>query len=86
MCSSDLSSVHGILQGRILEWVVVSLLQGIFPNPGIKPVSFMCPALASGFFTTSTTWEALKVRDLVLIEKYGLLLMGKRLVLCTSNL
>ena len=33
-----------------------------------------------------TTWEALKVRDLVLIEKYGLLLMGKRLVLCTSKL
>ena len=30
------------------------------PNPGIKPVSFMSPALASGFFTTSNTWEALK--------------------------
>ena len=28
------------------------------PDPGIKPASLMSPALASGFFTTSTTWEA----------------------------
>ena len=28
------------------------------PNPGIKPVSLMSPALAGGFFTTSATWEA----------------------------
>ena len=27
-------------------------------NPGIKPVSLMSPALAGGFFTTSTTQEA----------------------------
>ena len=27
-------------------------------NPGIEPISLMSPALASGFFTTSTTWEA----------------------------
>ena len=26
-------------------------------NPGIEPLSLMFPALASGFFTTSTTWE-----------------------------
>ena len=31
---------------------------GDLPDPGIKPVSFMSPALAGGFFTTSTTWEA----------------------------
>ena len=29
------------------------------PDPGIKPVSLMSPALAGGFFTTSATWEAL---------------------------
>ena len=28
---------------------------GDLPNPGIKPVSLMSPALADGFFTTSTT-------------------------------
>ena len=30
---------------------------GDLPNPGIKPVSLMTPALVSGFFTTSATWE-----------------------------
>ena len=29
-CSPPGSSVHGILQARILEWVAVSLLQGTF--------------------------------------------------------
>ncbi|ELR58856.1 hypothetical protein M91_15770, partial [Bos mutus] len=28
---------------------------GDLPNPGIKPSSLASPALASGFFTTSTT-------------------------------
>ena len=30
---------------------------GGLPNPGIKPRSLKSPALASGFFTTSGTWE-----------------------------
>ena len=29
------------------------------PDPGIKTMSHMSPALAGRFFTTSTTWEAL---------------------------
>ena len=32
---------------------------GDLPDPGIKPVSLMSPALAGGFFITSTTWGAL---------------------------
>ena len=32
---------------------------GDLPDPGIKPTSLMSPSLASGFFTTSTIWEAL---------------------------
>ena len=28
------------------------------PDPGVKPASLESPALAGGFFTTSTTWEA----------------------------
>ena len=32
---------------------------GDLPDSGIKPASLLSPALASGFFTTSTTWEAL---------------------------
>ena len=51
------SSVHGILQARILEWVAVPF-SGDLPDPGIKPVSLKSPALAGRFFTTSATWEA----------------------------
>ena len=32
---------------------------GDFPNPGTEPKSFRSPALTGGFFTTSTTLEAL---------------------------
>ena len=49
------SSVCGILQARILEWVAMPSSSGDLPDPGIKPVS---PALAGGFFTTSAIWEA----------------------------
>ena len=31
---------------------------GDLPDPGIEPASLSSPALAGGFFTTSTTWEA----------------------------
>ena len=31
---------------------------GDLPNPWIEPESLTSPALAGGFFTTSTTWEA----------------------------
>ena len=31
---------------------------GDLPDPGIEPASPASPALAGGFFTTSTTWEA----------------------------
>ena len=31
---------------------------GDLPDPGIEPASLMSFALADGFFTTSTTWEA----------------------------
>ena len=33
---------------------------GDLPDPGIEPSSLMSPELAGGFFTTSTTWEALE--------------------------
>ena len=44
------SSVHGILQARILAWVAVSP-SGDFPGPGTEPVS---PALAGGCLTTES--------------------------------
>ena len=33
-CSPSGSSVHGILQARILEWVAISYAGGIFPTQG----------------------------------------------------
>ena len=50
-CNPPGSSVHGILQARILEWVAIPS-PGDRPNPGIKSVSLMSPALADRFFTT----------------------------------
>ena len=65
-CSTLGSSVHGIFQARILEWVAISYSRGSFrPDPGIEPLSFtspISPAFADGFFFFffyhCTTWEA----------------------------
>ena len=46
-CLPD-SSVPGILQARILEWIAISFSRDL-PDPGIEP---MYPALAGRFFTT----------------------------------
>ena len=56
-CSTPGSSFHGILQGRILEWLPFPP-PGDLHDPGIKSASFMSPALADRFFTTNDTWEA----------------------------
>ena len=50
-CSLSQSSVHWILQARILDWEA-SPPPGDLPDPRIEPTS---PALAGGFFTTSAT-------------------------------
>ena len=47
-CSPPGSSVRGILQARILEWVAMPFSRGR-PNPRIEPGS---PALAGRFLTT----------------------------------
>ena len=56
-CSPPGSSVHEILQGRILKWVAMPSF-GDLPHPGMEPTSLMSPALAGGFFTSNATWEA----------------------------
>ena len=48
------SSVHGILQARILEWAAFPS-PGDLPNPGIELLSL---ALAGGLFTTELPGEA----------------------------
>ena len=56
-CSPPGSSVHGILQAGILEWVAMPSSRGS-SHLGIEPTSLMSPAWEGRFFTTSTTWEA----------------------------
>ena len=50
-CSLLGSSVHGISQARIPEWVAIFFSRNL-PNPGIKPLSLLSAALAGRFFTT----------------------------------
>ena len=48
-CSLPGSSLHGILQARILEWVLPFPSPGDLPNPGIEPGS---PALQADALTS----------------------------------
>ena len=56
-CSPPGSSVRGILQARILEWVARPSFKGPSPTQGWN-LSLMSSALGGGFFTTSATWGA----------------------------
>ena len=56
-CSPPGSSAHGIFHARILEWDTI-FSPGDLPDPGIEHAS---PALTGGFFTISSTWEALNI-------------------------
>ena len=57
-CSPPGSSVYGILQARVLEWVAFPPPEDL-PDPGIEPVSLVSlvspvsPALARGFCATA---------------------------------
>ena len=53
-CSPPGSSVHGILQARILQWVAIPFSRGSFQSKDWTPVSF----IACRFFTIWDTREA----------------------------
>ena len=57
-CSPPGSSVHGILQARILEWVAIPSCRGSF-WPRHHTCIFYISCIGRWVFTTSTTWEAL---------------------------
>ena len=56
-CSPPGSSVHGILQARILQWVAIPFSRGSSRSRN-RTKSLMSPGLAGEFFTTGTNWEA----------------------------
>ena len=69
------SSVRGVLQARILEWV------GIFPTQGLNLPLLCFLGWQVGSFMTGTTWEALSLITsdlLLLLSHFG------RVLLCTS--
>ena len=57
------SSVHGIFQARLLEWVAISFSRGS-PDLGTELVSLVSPALAGRFFATG--------KPIVICTKYYL--------------
>ena len=56
-CSLPGSSVHGIFQARILEWVSIPFSRGS-SQPRDQTRVLVSPALAGGLFTSTATWEA----------------------------
>ena len=56
-CSPPDSSVHGILQARILEWVPMPSSRGSSWPRDRTCISLPTPVLAGSFFTSSATWE-----------------------------
>ena len=75
-CSLPDSSVHEILQARILEWVAISFSRDL-PNPGIKPSSSVSPALQVDSLPTEPPGKPLFVKRILtnLFEKYKLLIL-----------
>ena len=62
-CSPPGSSVPGVLQARVLEWVAISSPSGSFRARDRTRVSYVsCTGFGAGgeFFTTSSTWETLQ--------------------------
>ena len=58
-CSPPGSSVQGTPQQEYWSGLP-GPPPGDLPDPWIEPTSLMFPALAGGFFTTSSIWEALR--------------------------
>ena len=61
-CSSPDSSVRGISQAGVLQWVTIPSL-GDHPSPGVKPVS---PALSGGFCPTELPGKPQSVYNFVI--------------------
>ena len=66
-CSPPGSSVHGILQARILEWVAMPFSRGSSWPRDRTHVSYVS-CTGKWIFTTSATWEAQLIFSVVLIS------------------
>ena len=68
-CNTPGSSVHGIFQARILEWVAMPSSRGSSWPMTQTPVSYVC-CIARRVLYTSATWEALSRYILCMIRHH----------------
>ena len=69
LCSLPGSSVHGIFQARILEWVAIFFSRvSSWPRNRNPCFLHLSPEMTSGFFTTWATWEALPYLETVSLQ------------------
>ena len=86
------SSVHGILQARVLEWVAIPSFRGsphpgMEPKfPGVEPKSLISPAWASGFFTTSTIQEEQTLDSWLVFSGFSWEICGNRHSPCSPRI
>ena len=71
-CRPPGSSVHGILQARILEWVVMSSSRGSSQSRDWTWVSYVS-WLAGWLYTTSATWEV--QYKMVIMQDIGIIVL-----------
>ena len=72
-CSLPGSSVHGISQARILEWLAISYPRASSQSRDRTHVCYVSTALADRFLTANATWEGSQARDYNVPGKPGLL-------------
>ena len=83
-CSPPASSVHGIFQSRILEWV--ALPPGGLPHPGIEPTSAVAPALQADSLLLSH-WRSPMYKtgsDILAFHKLSLSIPAERIFIDQS--
>ena len=74
-CTHQAPLSIGILQARILEWIVMPSSRGSFRPRGWTCISYVS-SLAGGFFTTSSIWEAPGATlDEIILQKLGMLII-----------
>ena len=71
-CSPPESSVHGISQARVLEWLAIFLLQGIFLTQGLNPHLL----LGKWVLYHRATWEAPKITCALQLKPSSRLLLA----------
>ena len=70
------SSVHGILQARILEWVAMPFSRGNFPTQGLNPGLPHCRQILYRLNRKKTFWEFLKKLNINLLYDSASPLLG----------